>query len=309
MPDGAKRTRDEALLPGFEVRWADAKAVRMRYFVAGEGPPLLLVHGLGGAAANWGELAPTLARRRRVLVPDLPGHGGSAGLPAAPNLAAFAERVRLVAEREGMLPAPVVGHSLGAVVALRMAIRTPAATRGIVLAGAAGIRSATRWAEFWIAFFGVLRPSRAVAPFRHVVGRRRLLRYPVFARLLSDPLSLSAAAVDGLLAGSPLHADVRSAGRTLVRDDPRRELEHVRCPCLVLWGARDNVVPVEDAFEYARRLRAPLRTIADAGHLLIAERPDACADAIERFLESIERPAEGEPADPPAPLRPGSRAR
>jgi pimeloyl-ACP methyl ester carboxylesterase len=64
----------------------------------------------------------------------------------------------------------------------------------------------------------------------------------------------------------------------------------------VLWGARDNQLPIGDAFDYARRLRGRLRVIADCGHLLIGERPDACADAIERFLA-------GEPAVPPRPHR------
>jgi len=72
--------------------------------------------------------------------------------------------------------------------------------------------------------------------------------------------------------------------RALVRDDPRADLEGVRCPSLVLWGARDRQVPIGDAFDYARRLRAPCRTIADCGHLLIGERPEAVADAIESFL-------------------------
>ncbi len=77
------------------------KGARLRYFTAGEGEPLVLVHGLGGAAANWVELAPALARRRRVLVPDLPGHGASDPAPAAPNLAAYADRLALVIEGEG----------------------------------------------------------------------------------------------------------------------------------------------------------------------------------------------------------------
>jgi pimeloyl-ACP methyl ester carboxylesterase len=67
----------------------------------------------------------------------------------------------------------------------------------------------------------------------------------------------------------------------------------------VLWGARDHQVPIDDAFEFARRLRAPLRTIADCGHLLVGERPDACADAIGAFLDRIgqvdELPLDGEP--------------
>src|SRR5919106_6680884 len=82
----ATATWAEPLLPGFELRWADVRGVRMRYFLGGEGSPLVLVHGLSGAASNWCELAPLLARGRRVLVPDLPGHGGSGPLPAAPSL-------------------------------------------------------------------------------------------------------------------------------------------------------------------------------------------------------------------------------
>lgn len=272
-------------LPGLDERWADAKAVRVRYYVGGEGPPLMLLHGLSGAAGNWSELAPLLATRRRLLVPDLPGHGGSAALPAAPNLSAYAERIRLVGEAEGMLPAPIVGHSMGAVVGLRLAVTHPGSVSALVLAGAAGITSSTRAAEVALAIVGVIRPTRIVAPLRRSIAQRKLLRHAVFGRIeVGDARSLTADAIEGLLGSVGLHTDVGSAGRALVRDDPRLDLEHVRCPCLVLWGARDAQVPIGDAFEYARRLRAPLRTIADCGHLLIAERPEACAEAIADFL-------------------------
>jgi pimeloyl-ACP methyl ester carboxylesterase len=273
------------LLPGFEERRAEVRAVRMRYFVAGEGPPLVLVHGLSGAATNWTELAPLLAKRRRVLIPELPGHGGSEPLPVAPNLNGYADRVRHLAEQEGMLPAPVVGHSLGGSIALRLALRWPEDVSAVVLAGSAGIASATRWAQFWIAFFGTVRPGRRIAPHRRTVARRGLLRHLIFGYWgASDPPALSDRAVEGLLAGPELHTDTISAGRALVRDDPRVDLDGVRCPCLVLWGARDRQVPIDDAFEYTRRLRARLRVIADCGHLLVAERPDACLHSIEDFL-------------------------
>jgi pimeloyl-ACP methyl ester carboxylesterase len=275
----------DRLLPGFEERFADVRAVRMRYFVAGEGPPLVLVHGLSGAASNWTELAPLLAARRRVLVPELPGHGGSDPLPVAPNLNGYADRVRHLAELEGMLPTAVVGHSLGGSIALRVALRWPEDVSAVVLAGSAGIASTTRWAQFWLGFFGHTRPGKFVAPRRRAVARSALLRYFVFGYWgASDPPALSDRAVDGLLAGPELHRDTLSASRALVRDDPRVDLDGVHCPCLVLWGARDRQVPVDDGFEYARRLRAPLRTIADCGHLLVAERPDACLHAIEEFL-------------------------
>src|SRR5439155_24190648 len=61
-------------------------------------------------------------------------------------------------------------------------------------------------------------------------------------------------------------------------------LERIDVPTLVLWGADDGQLPLDDGFEYARRLRAQMRTIAGCGHLLIGERPDACAHAIEDFI-------------------------
>ena len=70
-----------------------------RTLKAGPGTPLVLVHGLGGAASNWNQLVPALARRYRLLVPDLPGHGASSALPAVSGLGAYGDRVALVAER------------------------------------------------------------------------------------------------------------------------------------------------------------------------------------------------------------------
>jgi pimeloyl-ACP methyl ester carboxylesterase len=274
-------------LAAFDERYSEVRAARMRYFVGGSGPPLVLVHGLTGAAVNFAELAGLLARRHRVLVPDLPGHGCSAPLPAAPSLAAYADRVRLLAEQEGMLPAVLVGHSLGGLVALRFAARHPADVKAVVLAGSAGISSATRWAERWLTLFGVLRLGRKVAPIRRQVARSPLLRELVFGHVsASDPQALSQLAVEGFLASGRLHTDTRTCARLLVRDDPRAELHRVNCPVLVLSGARDRQIGVGDAFELARRLHAPLRVIADCGHLLVGERPDACAAAIEDFLRS-----------------------
>src|SRR5947207_11244622 len=135
----------DAKLAGLEERFAETKGVRMRYFVGGQGPPLILVHGLGGAAANWTELVPLLASRHRLLVPDLPGHGGSTALPAVAGLEPFADRVALLAERERMLPAPVVGHSLGGMVVLRMALRRPKDVSALVLAAGAGLSIGNIW--------------------------------------------------------------------------------------------------------------------------------------------------------------------
>jgi pimeloyl-ACP methyl ester carboxylesterase len=279
----------DAKLAGLEERFADVKGVQMRYFVGGEGPPLVLVHGLGGAASNWTELAPLLVARHRLLVPDLPGHGRSTALPAVSGLEPFADRVALVAEREGMLPAPVVGHSLGGMIVLRLALRRPADVQALVLAGAAGMSIGNVWGRQLLSIFTSVRPGRLAARYRSRVSRSPVLRRLVFGFVsVADPVGLTDEAVEGFLAGQLLHTDVDSAWQALRRDDPRQELEHVHCPVLVLWGSEDVQLPLDDAFEYTRRLRARLRVIPGCGHLLIGERPDACADAIETFLSGSE---------------------
>ncbi len=282
----------DAKLPALEERFAELKGSRMRYFVGGEGPPLILVHGLGGAAANWTELAPLLVPNHRLLVPDLPGHGGSEALPAVSGLEPFADRVALLAAREGMLPAPVVGHSLGGAVVLRLALRHPDDVSAVVLAAAAGLSLGSIWGRQLQSVFSTVRPGRLAARWRGLVSRSLLLRRFVFGFVsVADPGSLTDEAVEGFLAAQLLHTDVDSAWQALRADDPRQELEAVRCPVLVLWGAEDVQLPLDDAFEYARRLRAPLRVIPGCGHLLIGERPDACANAIDDFLGdgSLER--------------------
>lgn len=265
---------------GLERREVTVGGALLRYYAGGEGEAVVLVHGLAGTAANWVELIPELVRRNRLLVVDLPGHGGSEPRRRA-TVADFADAVAAVIEAEGVAPAVVAGHSFGGQVALRLAQRRPELVAGLLLAAPSGIATVTRAFQAVVWLTGVLRPGRLVAPLRHrFAGRawyRRLAFRPYF---VSDPLAVSPRATHGFLAGLGEHADIRTAGWAMGKDDARTDLTEVGCPVLVLWGARDVQLGLDDAHEYARRLRARLRVIADCGHLLIGERPDACLDAL-----------------------------
>ena len=277
-------------LPGFEACWAEPRRVRLRYFAGGpaDAPPLVLVHGLGGAAANWTRLAPALARTRRVLVPELAGHGLSAPLPAAPGLAPYADAVAAVMEREGLERSPVVGHSMGGAVALRLALRRPGLVDGLVLAAAAGIRSSTDEARRMLWMVGLVQPGRRIARYRRSFARSPVGRMLAFWHWgAADPVALDPETAEAFLSGPGLHSDTWTAWQALVVEDLRSELDGLQCPVLVVWGAEDNQLPLEDGVEYARRLQAPLRVIPGCGHLLIGERPDACLDAIEGFLARL----------------------
>jgi len=279
---------EATLLRGFESRVADIGGVHTRYFIGGEGPPLVVVHGLGGAAVNFTLLAPLLARHHRVLIPDLPGHGRSDPLELAEDLSAYADHVAALAELEGMFPGPVVGYSMGGVIALRLAVSRPEDVTGLGLVAAAGIVSVSKRGAIWLAVTGVLRPAQIMTRFRGTFSRRPRLRWLPFGLWGAvDPPALAPEAVLGFLEGPTQHTDVGMAVRALVKDDPRPDLDRVRCPVVLLWGSRDRLVPLIDGFEYARRLRAPIRTLPSAGHLLVGEQPEVCAAILERFLDRV----------------------
>jgi pimeloyl-ACP methyl ester carboxylesterase len=101
-----------------------------------------------------------------------------------------------------------------------------------------------------------------------------------------DTAALSPEAMRGFLEPLSRHSDLAGPARAMLADDPRVELSGIACPTVLLWGARDLQVPLEDAFEWARRMRAPLRLVPDCGHLVPGERPAAVLAGLcelERF--------------------------
>jgi len=171
---------EATLLPGFRPHFAEIDGVRTRYFLGGEGAPLTMVHGLGGAAVNFTKLAPILARKRRVLIPDLPGHGLSEPFEHVDGIATYSRHVHKVAELEGMLPGAVLGYSMGGVVALRLAVEEPEDVTALALVAPAGIVSTTRRAEIWLVVTGALRPAQVMTRFRGTFARRPRLRWLPF---------------------------------------------------------------------------------------------------------------------------------
>lgn len=97
---------------------------------AGAGAPVLLIHGVGLRSECWARQIPALAERYGVLAADLPGHGESVAFATVPGLADFADRIAVVLESLSR-PALVVGHSLGALIALELATRYPHLVAGV----------------------------------------------------------------------------------------------------------------------------------------------------------------------------------
>jgi pimeloyl-ACP methyl ester carboxylesterase len=105
------------------------------YAERGHGPPLVCVHGAGGAHGHWAGLFAGLAPAARAIAVDLPGHGRSAP-PAHATIAAYAAALAAFLDDLGAGPALLAGHSMGAAVALELAVARPDLARGLALVGA-----------------------------------------------------------------------------------------------------------------------------------------------------------------------------
>jgi pimeloyl-ACP methyl ester carboxylesterase len=121
-----------------DERELDVGDVPTRVLVGGEGPPMVLLHGLGGNRLDWRWVLPTLATGHRVHAPDLPGFGGTGSPPdCSPK---FYERfVTEVLDTLHLDSAVLVGNSLGGLAALRVALHSPVRVSALCVAAGAGL--------------------------------------------------------------------------------------------------------------------------------------------------------------------------
>ena len=244
----------------------------------GEGPPIVLLHGLGSSSADWGFQVPVLAGRHRVLVPDLRGHGRSSRPRGRLTVAAMARDVAALLTALGAPPAHVVGLSLGGCVAQALALDFPAHVRSLTLVNAfarpaaAGLRGGLRV----LTRVGLL----ACAPMTVVAAH---VARGLFPRADQRELYLAAVAS---LAGSPRRTYLASL-RALARFDVRQRLGELRCPTLVIAGDRDRTVPLAAKRRLHRLIPgAALLVVDDSGHATPHDQAERFNTALLAFIES-----------------------
>jgi 2-succinyl-6-hydroxy-2,4-cyclohexadiene-1-carboxylate synthase len=259
--------------------------LRYHVVVAGVGPPLLLLHGFTGAAEAWAPLLPRLAAGRRVIAPDLPGHGAT-GVPARPERTAITAVAADMLALLDALDAPradVLGYSMGGRLALTLAAAAPARVRRLVLESAtAGLDDpAARAAR--IADDEALAQALECEGIAAFVARWEAL--PLFATQAALPAETQAWQRAQRLRNDPrgLAASLRGMGTGRMPPLWGR-LSALTMPALVLAGARDTKFAA-----LARRLAAALPAarlaiIPDAGHAIHLERPDVFIEEVRTFL-------------------------
>jgi pimeloyl-ACP methyl ester carboxylesterase len=221
----------------------------------GEGPPLVLLHGLSGSARWWRHNVPALAEHFRTHTPDLVGFGHSRTWAAQPSMPQMAELLAQWLEINEIERAHLIGHSMGGQIAIHIAAQWPARVDKLVLVSAAGIpreMTASKVARF----IAEIMPPRG----------------------WGKPAFLPTVAADALRAGP---RSLLGAAHLLLRDDVRPLLARIQAPTLLVWGRLDPLTPVATGEYMAEHIaNSRLLTFDDAAHMPMV-------DAAQRFNQEV----------------------
>jgi pimeloyl-ACP methyl ester carboxylesterase len=275
----------------------------------GSGPTMVFVHGLGGAAENWFAVGPALTRRAHVVALDLMGFGrtrpGRDGVEVGANQRLLDRFLASVAER----PAIVVGNSMGGLIAMMEAARSPARVAGLVLVSPAQPRPRGAPIDWSLLLAWIVDAVPLLGPWL----RRRRVKRRGAAGLVDDLLRLvcvdpsrvprevreaHVALVAERLAHMPwAEPAFAEAGRSLKRALARRQewqamVAAITAPTLVIQGARDRFVPLMASRELVRRRPEwRLEVLEDVGHVAQLEAPERFVTIVERWIDGEGRGA------------------
>lgn len=248
---------------------------RLYWSECGDGPPLVLVHGLGSSGRDWAPQVDRFAERHRVLRLDLRGHGRSERGDGSYSVAQFARDVAVFLRKRAAAPAHVVGLSLGGMVALELAAGAPALVRRLVVVNSVADMRLRSWHDVWVyasrrlavQALGMRRVGRLLARTLFVKPEQDDLRRMFVRRWAQNDKQAYLQAMDAIM-------------RWSVAD----RLGRIPTPTLLVSSDEDYTPVTAKRRMAARMPNAEVAVVGDARHALPVERPAAFNATVEAFL-------------------------
>jgi len=266
----------------------------MAYRMEGSGPALLLLHGIAGSSRTWRDVIPRLTDRFTVIAPDLMGHGQSEKPVGDYSLGAFASGLRDLLEVLDIDRATVIGQSFGGGVAMQLAYQHPERCERLVLVDSGGLGREVNWMLRFMTLPGSEYVMPAIFPgfvrdwgdglFQAINSRG--IRLGRIAEMWSAYASLADAENRQAFART-IRSVIDPGGQTVSAMD--RLYLAAPMPTLIIWGDRDDIIPVRHAYAAHEALPgSQLVIIEGVGHFPQIEAPEQFVDALGDFLESTE---------------------
>ena len=278
-----------------DIQFVSIHGHDVAYRTAGDGPVLLLLHGIAGSSATWSHVIDRLAESHTVVAPDLLGHGESAKPRGDYSLGAYASGVRDLMVALGHERATVVGHSLGGGVAMQLAYQFPDRAERLVLVGAGGLGKDVSVILRALALPGAeyVLPLLLTLPLRTPVGwvidlaeKVKLRPDPVMAEMWESWGRLTDARAQRAFVHTVRSVIDVQGQRVSARD---RLYLAQEMPSLIVWGDNDSIIPVEHAHDtHALMPGSRLEIFEGGGHFVPLQFPERFASLVEDFVATTE---------------------
>ena len=262
---------------------------RMHYVDVGQGPPVILVHGLASAWSAWFRNISALAHDHRVIAVDLPGFGRSDRLSGRVEIRHYVDALRALLDQLGIGRAGIVGHSLGGIIALEFAARHPERSAALVVVASGGPPG--RLQETFLRGLGVGSALLNRAPrrvFASAVGGAMAvapLRQLLIGQAVHDPSAVSRGLAAHMITTACCSSGTPAALWAALREIRRREPRPIACPTLVVGGRRDRLVSATSLDSLTAAITgARCEMIPGAGHHPMFECPEVFNELMRNFL-------------------------
>ena len=275
-----------------ELTYLELHGDQIAYRDTGQGPALLLIHGMAGSSATWEAITPQLAKKYRVIAPDLLGHGSSAKPRGDYSLGAFAALLRDLLDELGVHRATVIGQSLGGGIAMQFAYQHREHCERLALIGSGGLGPdlspmlrilSAPGAEFVLPVAApqwVLNAGNKVGSWLSAAG----IQAPRAGQMWQAYSSLSDAETRQAFLRT-LRSVVDHRGQAVSALNKLHLTADL--PALLIWGDHDRIIPVSHAYAAHDALAGSrLEVLEGVGHFPHVEAPTAVADILEDFIDS-----------------------
>ena len=285
-----------------ELKYLELHGDRVAYRDAGSGETLLLIHGMAGSSETWRAVIPQLAKKYRVIAPDMLGHGQSDKPRGDYSLGAFAVWLRDLLDELGVTRATIVGQSLGGGVAMQFVYQHPDYCQRLVLISSGGLGPDVGWTLRLLSAPGAELILPVIAP-KPVLNVGNKLRSWLSAAGIQSPRGAEIwSAYSSLSDSQTRHAFLRTL-RSVVdyRGQAVSALNRLhltsQLPTMAIWGDKDQIIPVDHAYAaQAARPGSRLEVLEGVGHFPHVERPTDVVDLIDDFITTTSEMA-SEPVD------------
>jgi pimeloyl-ACP methyl ester carboxylesterase len=279
------------------LQYRTVHGYKRAFRIAGDGPAILLIHGIGDNSTTWNGIQAKLAQRFTVIAPDLLGHGKSDKPRADYSCAAYANGMRDLLSVLDIERVTIVGHSLGGGVAMQFAYQFPQLVERLILVSAGGV---TKDVNFVLRLASLPMGSEALAVLRLPL---LLPAVQVAGRIVGMALGSTGLGHDlpnmlRVLNGLPEPTASAAFSRTLrAVVDWRGQIVTMldRCyltegvPVQIIWGTKDSVVPVRHArMAHAAMPGSRLEIFEGSGHFPFHDDPARFIDIVQRFIDTTE---------------------